>query len=189
VHQGEVLGVLEFFSRAIHEPDEDLLRMMATIGAQIGLFLERMQAEAERDRFFTSSLDMLCIVGFDGTFKRLNPMWEKILGFKREELLGKPYIEFIHPDDRAASRAEADRIAEGAETISFENRYLCKDGTYRWLLWNAIPVLEEKTIYAAARDVTERKRAEEELRRNCDRAGGGTAREGGRRGSPRPSRA
>ena len=167
MQQGVVLGVLEFFSRAIREPDDDLLRMMATIGAQIGLFLDRMQAELELDRFFTSSLDMLCIAGFDGRFKRLNPVWEKTLGFTREELLARPYIEFIHPDDRTATTAEAGRIAGGAETISFENRWQRKDGSYRWFLWNAIPVVEEKAIYAAARDVTDRKRAEEELRRTA----------------------
>src|SRR5262249_3034787 len=167
VQQGEVLGVLEFFSLAIREPDEDLLRMMATIGGQIGQFLERIQAEAERDRFFSSSLDMLCVLGFDGRFKRLNPACERHLGFTLDELLNRPVVEFLHPDDRAASTAEAARIAGGAETVSFENRYRCKDGSYRWMLWNAVPALEEKTIYAAARDVTDRKRAEEELRRNA----------------------
>src|SRR5262245_41093745 len=165
VQQGEVLGVLEFFSLAIREPDEDLLRMMATIGGQIGQFLERIRAEAERDRFFSSSLDMLCVVGFDGRFKRLNPAWERHLGFTLDEILGRPFVEFLHPDDRAPSTAEAARIAGGAETVSFENRYRCKDGSYRWMLWNAVPALEEKAIYAAARDVTDRKRAEEELRR------------------------
>jgi PAS domain S-box-containing protein len=108
---------------------------------------------------------MLCIAGFDGYFKRLNPVWERSLGFTREELLARPYLDFIHPEDRESTILQAGRISEGAETVSFENRYLCKDGSYRWLLWNAVPAIEEKAIYASARDVTDRRRAEEELRR------------------------
>jgi PAS domain S-box-containing protein len=122
----------------------------------------RERAEGERDSFFSVSLDLLCIAGFDGYFKRLNPAWERALGFTIERLLAEPYMNFVHPDDRKATTAEAKNIHSGAEVISFENRYRCKDGSYRWLLWTAKPSLEQKIIYAAARDITERKRAEEE---------------------------
>jgi len=162
----EILGVMEFFSREIREPDPDLFAMLDTIGSQIGQFIERRRAEEELDRFFSLSLDLLCVVGFNGYFKRVNPAWQR-LGWTAEELCAKPYVEFIHPDDREASRHEAEKIEAGAHLIHFENRYLCRDGSYRWLSWTAVPFQEEELIYAAARDVTDRKLAEEQLARQA----------------------
>jgi two-component system sensor histidine kinase/response regulator len=296
VLQGEVLGVLEFFSREIREPDEELLKMIATVGSQIGQFMERRQAEAalriseerfralfdeapvayheidqdgivrrvnraecdllgwepewilgkhawefalpeeressrqsilekiagarpitpfqrgflrsdgtplfleiherlieddagnvvgirsalldvterkrvmeELDCFFSISLDMLCIAGFDGRLKRVNAAWEKELGFTQEELLARPYLDLIHPDDREASVAEANKLATGVDTISFENRWRTKDGGYRWLLWTAWPRTDLGLIYAAAKDITGRKLAEEAQEENAAR--------------------
>jgi two-component system sensor histidine kinase/response regulator len=160
----EFIGVLEFFSREIGSPDSELLAMLTTIASQIGQFVERKRAEAELATLFETSLDMLCIAGVDGMFKRLNPAWEKTLGWTTAELMSRPYVEFVHPDDRHATSAEAGSLAGGAVTVFFENRYLCKDGSVRWLSWNSTPLPEQGLVYAVARDVTEQRRNAEELR-------------------------
>ncbi|MBV9878846.1 MAG: PAS domain S-box protein [Gemmatirosa sp.] len=114
------------------------------------------------ERFFDVSIDMLCCLDFDGYFKRLNPAWERALGFTREELTSRPFIEFVHPDDRERTLAQNRAVRGGGQARSFENRYLCKDGSHRWLLWNAAPVVSQRVIYSVARDITDRKRAEAE---------------------------
>ena len=162
---GEVVGVMEFFSDEILQPDQELLQMLHALGSQIGQFVERKRAEQELDRFFTLSIDMLCIAGYDGYFKRLNPAWERTLGYSAGELTSAPFIDFVHPDDRAATLGETQKLATGENTVSFENRYRAKDGSYRWLLWNATPFAQHQVIYAAARDITERKRAESSIER------------------------
>ena len=161
--RGEVQSVLEFFSREIRQPDDELLSMLNAVGNQIGMFIDRRRAQDELDRFFSLSLDMFCIAGFDGYFKRLNSAWERVLGYSEPELLARPWLDFVHPDDRAATIAAGAQIAGGQGLIMFENRYLHKDGTLRWLLWSAAPVPDRQIIYAAARDITERKEAEETL--------------------------
>lgn len=113
-------------------------------------------------RFFALSIDMLCIAQFNGHFTRLSKAWEKTLGFTREELQARPMFEFVHPDDRERTVAQNRRVKAGEQAIGFENRYICKDGSYRWLLWNASADLDNELIYSVARDITERKQAEEQ---------------------------
>jgi PAS domain S-box-containing protein len=131
--------------------------------------MERREAQEERDRFFTLSLDMLAIASADGFFVRLNPAWEHTLGFRITELLGEPYLSFVHPDDRERTLAEARKIMTGVDTITFENRYRCKDGSYKWLQWTSTPDVGRGLIYAAARDVTEQKQAEEAIQKSEER--------------------
>jgi PAS domain S-box-containing protein len=114
------------------------------------------------ERFFEINIDLLCQLDFNGYFKRLNPAWERTLGWSRAELMSRPFIEFVHPEDRERTLDQNARVREGAQALGFENRYLCKDGSFRWLLWNAAPDSHGRVIYSVARDVTERKRAEEE---------------------------
>ena len=122
------------------------------------------QYREELMKFFDMSIDMLCIADFSGYFKRINPAWQSTLGHTMEELCAVPYLDFIHPEDRAGTLAEAAQLTVGVDSVSFENRYRCKDGSYRWLLWRAHADFETGRIYAVARDITERKRGEDTLR-------------------------
>jgi PAS domain S-box-containing protein len=164
LRDGEVLGVMEFFSREIRQPDEELLATLTTVGSQVGLFVDRKRVEEELDRFFSLSLDLFCIAKLDGYFVRLNPAWERVLGIPRDELLARPWLDFVHPDDLDATRNAGSTLVDGVEVIAFENRYRCADGSYKWLQWVSAPVRSLGLIYAVARDVTDNKRAEEELR-------------------------
>jgi PAS domain S-box-containing protein len=119
--------------------------------------------EEQLEQLFTLSLDLLCVAGADGYFKLLNPSWEKTLGYSLAELQERPYLDFVHPHDREPTISAAQQLNAGAQVISFENRYRCKDGSYRWLLWNATPSSDKASIYALARDITERKHAERRL--------------------------
>ncbi|NUP11919.1 MAG: PAS domain-containing protein [Polyangiaceae bacterium] len=118
------------------------------------------------DRFFALSLDLLCIAGTDGYFKFVNPAWERKLGFSKEELMSRPAVEFVHPDDRAATRQLAAPLRRGENIVQFQNRYLCKDGSVRWISWVCTAVHEgENFLYAIGRDVTDQRTAEEGLSR------------------------
>jgi PAS domain S-box-containing protein len=129
-------------------------------------FMGSLYSQLERgNRFIDLSIDLFCTAGFDGYFKSLNPAFEKTLGFTTKELLAKPYLEFVHPDDCEATLNEGGRLQKGEITVAFENRYLCKNGSYRWFLWNAVSVPEQDLIYAVAHHITERKVAEQELQR------------------------
>ncbi|MEW6570162.1 MAG: EAL domain-containing protein [Nitrospirota bacterium] len=110
----------------------------------------------------------LSVAGFDGYFKELNPAWEKTLGWTKEELLSKPYLDFVHIEDRESTIDAAKGLEEGKMIITFLNRYLCKDGSYKWFSWNALSLTEEKLIFAVARNISEQKRAEEELEQAYD---------------------
>lgn len=122
------------------------------------------ELEIERDRFFNLSVDMFCIAGSDGYFKRVNKAFERTLGYTEAELLGAPYASFIHPEDLASTAAQAKGQLEGHAAIQFENRYRCKDGSYRYLSWNATPFSADGLTYAVARDISDKRKAEENLR-------------------------
>lgn len=121
---------------------------------------EEIRIKEDRDRFFQLSQDMLAIVNMEGYFLQANHAWTETLGYTIEELTAQPYLEFVHPDDRGATIQEAELLAQGVPTLTFENRYRCRDGSYRWIAWSVAPFVEQKLLYCVAKDVTERKQAE-----------------------------
>lgn len=116
--------------------------------------------DEDYERFFALSSDLLCIAGSDGFFRRVNPAFSHTLGYSVEEILSKPFVEFVHEEDIAKTADEMRKLEEGMPSIHFENRYRCKDGSWRWLAWNTQPFNEDGILYAVARDVTAKKNAE-----------------------------
>jgi PAS domain S-box-containing protein len=143
-----------------------ILVIMVSILAMVVLKLRLTKVElsgktGELDRIFSLSPDLLCIAGMDGRLIRLNQAWENSLGYRIEELEGRSFMEFVHPDDIDATREAVAELSAGLDVIDFTNRYRCKDGSYRWIEWRSTPY-KKSLIYAAARDITERKLAMEE---------------------------
>lgn len=124
-------------------------------------------ARRELDRFFSISPDLFAIADFDGRFVKLNSAWESKLGYGRDELLARPFLDFVHPEDQNATAAEAAKLASGASTLSFENRYRRRDGRFVWLQWTSAPDLGRRLIYATARDITRRRELEKRLQRKA----------------------
>jgi PAS domain S-box-containing protein len=116
--------------------------------------------------FVKYSMDLLVLVGFDGCFKQVSPSFESTLGWKSEEVVDKPFIDFVHPDDRERTLAEVKAHKTGHQAVQFENRYLCKAGSYRWISWNSHPLLKEQLIIGVGRDITDHKRADEAVRKS-----------------------
>jgi PAS domain S-box-containing protein len=121
------------------------------------------EKSAELDAYFTDALDLLCIADTNGCFRRLNKEWEHTLGYALHELEGRRFMDFVHPDDLELTLQSISTLKDNAPVRNFVNRYRARDGSYRWIEWRSIPV--GTMIYAAARDITERKQVEEQIRR------------------------
>ena len=129
-----------------------------------------VEAELKRSsRYFELSRDLVCTAGFDGYFKTLNPSWTEALGWTEDELRSRPFVEFVHEDDRARTEEESAGLRAGGVTIDFVNRLATKDGGWRWIEWSSMAIIEEELIYASARDVTQRKVIESALERSDHR--------------------
>ncbi|WP_395751739.1 response regulator [Prosthecobacter sp.] len=125
---------------------------------------EAEEASSGLGPFFQVALDMLCIAGMDGYFKRINPAFYTTLGYTEREMLSKPFLEFVHPEDRFKTVEAVEELAAGQNLVNFINRYRHQDGSYRWIEWTAAPNAAKTAIYAAARNITQRIHSEDELR-------------------------
>ena len=117
------------------------------------------------DCLFTLSRELLCIADADGCLRRVNPTWEDTLGWTIDDLDGKPFLEFVHSDDREGTLAAVEELTASESAVEFENRFACSDGSFRWLQWSSTAAPDQGLIYLAGRDITERKEGEERLRR------------------------
>jgi PAS domain S-box-containing protein len=142
---------------------------LAALAGALGVnAARRARAQEELDRIFTLSPDLITVADFDGHFTRVNPAVEQVLGYTAQEMLARPYIDLVHPDDRERTAAEAASIGAGKTAVQFENRFVRKDGSLRVLQWTTTPVLAGGVMYGMARDVTERREAEHALARIVD---------------------
>jgi PAS domain S-box-containing protein len=132
--------------------------MLAVLAAALRVIAaRRARAKAELDRLFTITPDAVVVADFDGYFKRVNPAFQALLGYTETELLARPYLDFVHPDDRERTIAEREHLRDGETTAPIVNRYVCKEGSFKWIEWTATPVHEERLSFAVGRDVTERR--------------------------------
>src|SRR5262249_43324384 len=123
----------------------------------------RRNAEEELGRLFDLSLDLVCVVDFDGRLRRLNPAWEAVLGHTADGVIDASLLDLVHPEDWQASEGQVRRLLEGGSQGSFENRVRCQDGSYRWVHWNAVPLPGQRPFFATGRDITEQKHMTGEL--------------------------
>jgi PAS domain S-box-containing protein len=153
--------ILVVSQRNVAEKDLDqLTRLGYEVTATAPTDAEAIAAAVDiGDRFFEVNIDLLCFLDFNGYFKRLNPAWERTLGWTRKELMSRKFIEFVHPEDRARTLEQNATVRAGGKALGFENRYRCKDGSYKWLHWNAAPDTGNQVIYSVARDITAAKKA------------------------------
>ena len=117
--------------------------------------------EFDLEYFFELAPDLLCIAGFDGYFKKINPAVSKTLGYSSEELMNSPIDTFIHPDDREITTQRRSVLHRGQALVNFENRYLAKDGSVIWLSWTSVPVNRQKLVFAIAKNITHKKQLED----------------------------
>jgi PAS domain S-box-containing protein len=163
-HDERLAGILAAQLGRIYENGSlyaDLRRHASNLDQEVQ---ERRRAEQDLERFFSQSLNLLCFAGFDGRVHRVNPAWQRTLGYTDEELLSRSLLEgIVHEEDREAAVEVLRSLSEGIELNAFEIRCRCKDGSYRWILWNAAPSLDRGGFYATGRDITGRKLAEQAL--------------------------
>lgn len=168
---GRAIGAISIYAAETNFFDSDNVSLLAELAADVSFALGAIEAERMRrrvasqlDQFFALALDLLCISDRNGWMQRLNPSWEKMLGFSAAEICSKPWVEFVHPEDRHLVVEAYQRLNSGAAIRNLELRFLSKDGSCKWLVGCATPALDQGLVFAAMSDITELKQLEEQLR-------------------------
>lgn len=155
------LATLEQQLKRLEQERDHLRNSTSELSQQLD---ELTAVRDEWEWFFENSLEMLCIAGVDGYFKRVNPAFARTLGYSVEELLSRPFVDLVHPDDAENTRKELDDLVHGIDSVSFENRYRDAEGNWRWILWHCPAKAENyDRLYAIARDITIHKRREQDI--------------------------
>lgn len=157
---GKTIGVFSFFSDVENYNDESFVSLFESVSGMLGSELQRKLSEESLRRYFNLSPDVLCIVGFDGYFKKANPSFCNMMGYTEEEILRKPYLDLIYPEDRHIAVNEFKSLSEGKDLFAFDIRYMTKSGEPLWLSWTAAPIIEDGLIYAVAKNVDKAKQLE-----------------------------
>lgn len=155
---GRLIPVRTTMTR-LHRPEHGVVWVILTAD-----ITDQKRVEEERDGFFMLSSDMLAVSGFDGYFKQLNPAFERTLGWTLDELKAKPWLEFVHPDDRSRTQGEGEKLASGGGALSFDNRYQAKDGSSRFMQWRSVPSPRLGVIFSVGRDITELRKADQAIK-------------------------
>lgn len=159
---GNRVAMIDFSLKPVYD-DSGKVKWLIPEGRNISEF---KQAQAERDRFFNNSTDLMIISSYESVIKLVNPAWEKTLGYSQEDLQGKISREFIHPEDLQVTQKRCQTLENEQESVvGFQNRFRCKNGEYRWVSWNAVVLKKEQLIYGFGRDITQQKEAEESLQK------------------------
>ena len=160
LYNNELVGVLAFGLDHELVENNKYLSIFKKLGDYLGPEIKRKQLELELNQMFNFAPDLIIIIGLDGCFNRVNPAASQLLGYTQQELCAEPYVNFIHPEDREKSANEIASLLETNVTYYFENRYMTKSGKIKWLAWNGIYVAEDNSIYAVAKDITDKKELE-----------------------------
>jgi len=160
INKDEVIGVLVLgIKENVNKPDI-YSSILKEIAVHVGEEIKRKELEEELSRIFSSAPDGICVAGFDGYFKKVNPAMSEMLGYTEEEFLTTPIVGFTHPEDRKKTEEVLGALKEGEEKIYFENRYITKSGEIVWLLWTTKVYHEEEIVFSVAKDITKQKELE-----------------------------
>jgi PAS domain S-box-containing protein len=163
IRDGQVLGVLLLGLKEDLKQESFFIPLFKDLAVQLGLEISRKKLEYELKMIFNSAPDIICIAGFDGYFKKVNPAMCEMLGYSEHELLTNPFIDFTHPADIKKTRNELAALRNEKGSFKFENRYITKTGKVVWLSWTTKPLYHKKITFSVAKDVTEQKELEDLL--------------------------